>query len=1645
LVRTFVHRWPPSSELWCLDGVALEREDSAQNYTPTTPEVLKSMNTKALLLAAFALCCPLSTMQGASEVNVATGVTKGGKFAGANPKVFKPTKAKALVGAKAVGKTLSGSKGVTITTESSAQGSGDLIVAAPISKTGGRAATLTLNAVQDIHLNSAINSTKNTLPIVLKAGRAIASTAAITTNGGDVIITSVEPFSVGAAVNAGAGKVLLESGSVESATAQTVTASAVQVPSGSSWRLHGTVTGDLNVEGIVSAGAQGTGLLQVNGAMTMQPNASLVVNLGGTSRGTSYGGISVNGALAIAGTLQLDCVGGFEDQIIQGHSFTILTGRSITGTFAGLDNGNRLFLPDELGSVKITYTATSVTLSDWQPIIIDQPWDPGLTDEGTLIYTNARVRGKRHYFHVHTQETDIGAWRSRLNPSGGEADLYGYRGLLPSTIGWQKRSANVGADGFVLNTAEFQAGQEWYLMVYADAGTPWTFVTGRAFVQDMGALQWTDTNSSGTYDIGEPVIPSATGDLVIGGEGMRFYKATVPAGTSAWSLWLNGSDKDIAVRRSVVPFHTAPFLYDRKQTGQMLVVPPYLGSGTATYFLSVVGNPGDAVNLDSRIQEVTDVNFNTTVSNISVQDAPYRVYRVQVPVDQIAWDVSTQPLSGDPNVAVRRASVPAEFDNDGFSEVAGTVNDSVTLVPNFLTNGTWFITVYGKSSYSFVLRNGPPEVTPIQFTDQKLNDQPLRAGWRFYALTDVSSQLGSVGWELELANHIPGTEIAIRRNAVPSRWRSRTNGISNITVTAASDISSITGLLQNPGHQADIWYVGVFMPTQPLGPFVLNCRPIEPPALNFDGGTITLTNLLSGSWNYARVDVPAGAMGWDVRLRDIAGGNPAIAVRRDQLPALDSGKQLSNLPGWTPSNSLFWPTGNQWVGGVDWTMQTLNGVNQPVPNRLVMGMEHPLEPGTYYVGVYNNTTSTTTSYTIDSRGIGPGRTYPVATVNYDGGTAPITDLAAREPRYFKVTVPPNSPSWQVLMDTAIGEAAMVVRRGAIPDFAAVSSGNIYEAFQGLELEMIKTGPERYVLLPPLGGTIIPEGDYYIAVVSQGVGSSASTIGTGPSSGVITSAGPLPIVELRTPDASGITQPVSLVAGQVKAYHFDVPADAQSLEVRLANRVGDSGMVVIPGSLIPTPVGIYGVDGGNGGKATPLGDADAYIVTVSTPGSGKWSIALNAGITGDATGTLIIKVLGVTPVDFDAGTATVTGHTPGTVRYFSVDVPPGADGWDVRMTDLQGPLPLMVVRRDFVTGPPDLTTPWWSPWTDTMWPSAYQTRAGIDWTGYSSEPGGALAPPRLVSGMGRPLEPGKYFVGVYNNSATLSLSYKIKSFGIGAGLTYPVAALDFAGGASNIDDLAPREAKYFKVHVADLTPSWEVTLSVAAGEMELLARHGALPDFAAIGAGSVYVQNPYGVEVEMKKTGPERYVLIPAPGTDYLPAGDYYLAVVGEGTGSSVQTIGTGPSSGVLHSGPLLVTDLGTANATGTVEPVQLESAQMKAYRFIVPSGTDSLEVRLDNVQGSAWVSLAPGIRLPTPPGVPISGVPPIGSGPYNEYGTDGGNNWRRKHPNPDRSESDPRRMESCREGWPWRKPTVRLQQRFRRPDCHSALDRASRS
>jgi large repetitive protein len=1561
-----------------------------------------------------------AVLHAASDVTLSTAATSGGAFSATNPKVFTPVDAAAFVQNSGIQSDLNAGTGVTIDTASAAAGNGDIVLSSALSKnSGANPGALVLNAVRDISIGSTITASGGHVPLTLNAGRKISITSGITTNGGAVVLNPAEELVLGSNITAGAGAVTLQNGLLRASSASpTITTSTMTIASGASLRMPGSISGSLNVAGSVSAATPGaTGSLQVSGALALQAGSTTTVEIGGTSMGSSYDKITANGAVTIAGGLQVELVNNFHDTIATSNSFTILQGQSISGTFTGLPNGSRYTLANDRGSFRINYNATTVTLDDWQPVVTTLAWDPGTAEAGTAVFSNSNTRGGRHFFKVTTQSSDIGGWRSRLTVTSGEAALYLSKTALPTTGSSTFSSVQTGSDGLVLRDDQFAANEEWTLMVFATEGAQWSIVSGKPYVHDLGALPFTDSNGNGLYDIGEAVAPQNAPAAPMPPEGIRFYKTVISNGTPAWSLWLGGSNKDIALRSNKLPFHNTSSNYTRKQAGHMLMVPPVLGAGTSTWYSSIVAPQGEEIGLDSRIQAVSDLAYNGTVSNVVVNAAPYRVYRVQVPVDQIAWDINAVAVAGNPDIAVRKGSVPAEFDNDAFSASAGSATEGITLVPNYLTDGTWYITTWGDAPYTFTLKNGDPVITPLSFTDTKVNDQPARSGWRFYALTDVPSQVGALGWELQLSNQVPGTQLALRRNKVPGRWQKRDGGTSSVTDTNATymDEATTNGFIQRVNHQADVWYVGVFTPQQPLGAFTLDVHPINPPSVAVESNTL-VASIPALKWRYYRMDVPAGVQGWDLRLKDVTGGNVALVVRRDLLP---SGTNTHNgaTGGWNPAAEVAWPSGYQWAGGVDWTGRNYDTPSNPRRNmddRIIAAGGRPLVPGTYYIGIYNdgadpmvsNSSGQSATVTLESRRIGTGGAIPIQDFAYNPGSSfNVTNLQAREAAYYKVTIPPNTPSWEFTLTPTAGEMMMAARRDTIPDALAITSGNIQALppTDTREAKFQKTGAERYLLLPDNNQTSITPGDYYFAFVSEGVNPPANTvIGTGSSSGTFTNIGPLAVPDLGAASAAGISQPVSLASAQAKAWQFTVPAGTASLEVRLDNRVGNPQMVLISGNRVPqVDTSAYDLWTGGGQTSVTTGavgrQTDDDLLTIANPPAGVYTVAVRAeeiaGNWPDASASLAIVANAPVPLGFNAATATVTGQAATAWRYFQATVPDGVLGWDLRLTNILSGNPQMVVRRDQLpasVGTNNGGVSSWGPSSDTSWPSGYQWSGGVDWTGrtydVSSSPRRAVGD-RLVAASGRPLVPGTYIVGIYNTGAdpitgvaNTPAAYTIESRGIGAGQAIPVGDVDFAAGSSvAVTNLAPREAAYFKTTVPPNTPRWEFTLSPTAGEAMVAVRRNAIPDFNTVYNGNM--QDPSASrQMEMQRTGGERYSLLPENNQDFITPGDYYIAVISEGVNPPSSTVlGTGNSSATFTNlGSPAVQDLGNVTAGGINQAVALVGAQVKAYRFTVPAGTASLEVRLDNRTGNPQMAFMSGLRLPQPD-----------SSAY-DYGTGGG-------------------------------------------------------
>ena len=1191
-------------------------------------------------------------------------------------------------------------------------------------------------------------------------------------------------------------------------------------------------------------------------------------------------------------------------------------------------------------------------------------WDPGTTHEGTEVYQHPDGAPGSYWFRITTEAALSGAWRNALNVTAGEAHLYLSQGWLPSTFSYQYGSARAGSNGFVLRYDQFGATQDWFLLVDVPVSATWSLVTGNAYVQDLGELQYADTNHDGSYNIGETPLESGSGTVTMGAEGVRFFKATVPSGTPAWNLWLGGSGQVIHVRKNNMAFPGYGYSYaDRVQAGRMLLVPDYLQASTDTYYIAVADDPGTSLNLHSRIQTVTDIDFNSTHTvRCDGSDAGYRTFRIQVPIQQIAWENSVTDLAGDGNLSLRRDRVPNEFHNDAGSETSGIATDSVTLAPPTLTNGTFYVTIWGTDSYAVSFRNGNPVVTEVPFAGVTVNDTPDKVGWRYYVVNDIESQFG-LGWELELTGAPAGTEIDIRRNAVPARWQYRDyDGPLYWTVNNGYvDRSSNSGLMQIVDHQADIWYIGIYNPTEALGSFTLSRHAATATPLAYDGGTLAQTGQPAGAWRWFRVDVPAGPVGWDLWLRDVTAGNPRMMVRRDLLPG-----ELG-VNGWWAGNQDAWPSGSPWCPYYDLTGRAydLGGVDTHL-RRLTCGMGRPLEPATYYVGVFNDISSGSAAYTLCSRGIGDGLAIPVADLGFSGGEAAITGLGSRDLAVFKVAVPAGSPLWSLRLLPSAGEMMMAVLRGTVPcagqswyDFpwSNTSAGSIIQ----------KNGAEYFSLFPTDNMSELPAGDYYVAVVSEGASPPDNyTAGGGSSSGILRSAGAdltdLGEVGIDTP----ISRAVTLAGGETRCFSVTVPVGTTTLQVRLDNATGNPLLGVRPGTIAARGDPYWGSnDYGYEGGYISGAKVDYRVLTFANPPAGPFTITVRAHndnvwpVPGYAavTATLVVASLPPTPVDFDGGTSTVTGQDTDTWQYFRIEVPAGPVGWDLRLRDVTGGVPRMAVCRDQLPGgiregTPDGGGGGWSPANQTAWPSGLQLAEATDLTQKSNDPGPVDVSFRhLTLGMGHPLEPGTYFVGVLNTASPGNpTTYTLESRGIGEALAIPVGTVDFTGGSATITDLASRDLAVFKVTVPTGASSWSLDLTPSGGEMMMAVLKGAVASCGGNGYQYPWQANSPGMRVQ--KTGAEFLTLFPLEPDLELPAGDYYVAVISEGEAPDYYTIGSGTASGIFRSLGACEIDTGTlAVGVPFSQDLTISGGQTRVISGTVAPGTAALEIRLANSTG----------------------------------------------------------------------------------------------
>jgi hypothetical protein len=1216
-------------------------------------------------------------------------------------------------------------------------------------------------------------------------------------------------------------------------------------------------------------------------------------------------------------------------------------------------------------------------------------WDPGSAQAGTNVATKPAGAFGDHLYRITAQASTWRAWRSVLNVTAGEADLWMANNSVPSSNSYGPDKD--GSDGIVLGQNEFAASQTWFLRVVDRNGSgDWSLFSGDVFVTDYGPLS--DTASS-------------PGTLAVGPEGAAYFRTTAGADTRAWRITAAGATIFIDDDYAPVPRQN---FFDVRDEDASLQVPAYLTS--RQYIVAVVPRtPASTVNVESVRQPITTPGdgFTFDINGTITGPGTWVTYRVDVPVNQIAWQVGLTPSSGSADVYVRKGNVPSANWNDGFSEAPGLVTDTITHVPPDLTNSTFYVSVKGTVGTTYRLTSGSPEITLVPFMNPTgiQNDRPNQVGWRYYRVDNDDAQLNILGWLLELVapqtgQAAPaGTEIAIRRGGVPNRTRYRNQHNSTYAYEQSRvDYSSRVGFLQRPNHQADFWYIGIYNPDATLNDFVLRTSPIVAESLPLNTGVIDVTAQPSGTWRYFQLVVPAkganGFLGVDLKLSDIIGeGKPRMVIRRGLLP--DS---YTDTP-WYSYSSASWETGWQWAPSTEMTGRPYAPYQESGTTPLLYGervqlsAEAPLTAGTYYIGVsdlYTTPADKPLTYEISSRGIGDqgsagNWTLPVVPLDFDGGTAQGT-LPAKDIAYYKVEVPAGSESWAVHLDATSGESMLAVGKGRLPNSVA-NSGS--DGVTGARRQ--KDGDDFFYRYPEYNTTTgLPASTYYLAVASEGQAPyNTSYIGTGSSSFTLTSQGELPVVDGGVLEADtalllddGAT---ALPFGSHRAYRFTIgDPDTTSLEFRLRPIQGAPYFSANNAALLPAPYGSTYTAHESGGAVVAAGTA---LDTILNP-DGTYTVivvtqAVQPGnLYTPARYELEVMGFGTTELAFSGGPSrTVVNQPANTWRYFTVDVPEataanGLLGWDLRVRNVQSGDPRMVISRD--TPVETVQHQPWYIYTQATFQTGWSYASATDMSTRPYEP---YVPNVNVPihyyrtaqmGFGSPLQPGRYYVGI-TSATTDAMSYELVSRAIGEGGAWEIQvqplAFDGEGSEAQITQLAPRETAYFRVDVPVDAKSWEAeVVPTGTGELNLTTRRGNLPNQDA-GSGTSDDGSAGGVR--RSRVGGELLYKYPGYQLSTINGGKYYLAVASEGTDAFQSSyIGTGPIDAVIRSKGEIEVAPAQDLTVGT--PVawtnqSLVAGQQRSHRFTVAPGTKSMEIKLTALNGYPYFNLTNATgTFPTP-------------------------------------------------------------------------------
>lgn len=232
----------------------------------------------------------------------------------------------------------------------------------------------------------------------------------------------------------------------------------------------GTINGVITNAGVFAP----TGGFTVNGSLIQQSSARLAFQIAGYSQ---FDSINITNEVTLAGTLTVSLANGFESQMTNGASFTVLTAKTLTGSFVNVPSGSHLITTDGYADFVVSYGggSSNVVLDQLQAVDSDGDQMPNWWEVANGFATNDASDA--------TLDTDND----------------GQNNLAEFVAGTNPRDS---VDVFKILSIERQA---------ADVRIMWTAVGGKRYHVQVSASSPGGTFTNTFSDLGPPVVVPGSG------------------------------------------------------------------------------------------------------------------------------------------------------------------------------------------------------------------------------------------------------------------------------------------------------------------------------------------------------------------------------------------------------------------------------------------------------------------------------------------------------------------------------------------------------------------------------------------------------------------------------------------------------------------------------------------------------------------------------------------------------------------------------------------------------------------------------------------------------------------------------------------------------------------------------------------------------------------------------------------------------------------------------------------------------------------------------------------------------------------------------------------------------------------------------